>query len=150
MTVQVGAARMMGDGSGDASVSVVIDGGRKRQVRVCPDMNESWLLFTVDNVPRLIHFAAAIGRPHNFIQIPDPVAVSQILASGREVMSNPKLQAGVLRAIRKRKERERKERVASCSIRLKASIMSMFQAGATHDEVMTYVNEALVGMVQEA
>jgi hypothetical protein len=166
MRVQVGAARMMGDGSGDASVSVSIDGGRKRQVRVCSDMDDSWMLFCFIGLDgrvhirdsasygspcaRLIHPSAVKDCPPNFCHIQDPEAVRQILTAAREVMRNPKLQAGVLRSIRKRKERERKERVASCSIRLKEEIASMFRAGATHDEVMTYINEALVKTVQEA
>lgn len=153
MKIQVGAARVMGDGSGDASVSVTVGCSRKRQVRVVRGMDESYALFVV--VPsgdlRLIHPAAVKDCPSTWEHLSvAPGELREILAKAREVMDNPKLQRGVLKAIAKRKERERVDRVRTRAAYVKDSIKAMYAHGATHQEVVDAVNAALVAAVHNS
>ncbi len=135
--------------------------GRARQVRVVRGMDDSWLLYEahvmvearLDCIPadiRLIHPAAAKDCPPHWDRIEDRDAVRAILAQAREVMDDPKLQRGVLKAIRKRKEIQRRDRVATRAVIVANSIRDMLSAGATHEEVMDAVNAALVAAVQNS
>lgn len=150
MAIQVGAGRLAGDGSGNAIVSVIVL-GRKRPIRVTASMQDGLVLaVTPTGNTQLIH-PQAFKECRGWVLIPDvdPSSIKQILTVGREVMSDPKLQAGARRAIQKRQERERKERVTNYAVRVQGMILGMLKAGATSEEVMICVNEALVKTVQE-
>ena len=151
--IVVGDARLMGDGSGDASVSVAVDGGRSRQVRVLRDMSADYQLWaTPSGDLRLIHPAAGWDAMRaGFTELQSqPEDIRAILAKGAEVMNDPRLRQAVMKAIAKRKEVQRRERIASKAVYVAGAIREMFSSGATHEEVMDAVNAALVKSVQEA
>lgn len=134
MKIQVGAARVMGDGSGDASVSVTVGCSRKRQVRVVRGMDESYALFVV--VPsgdlRLIHPAAVKDCPSTWEHLSvAPGELREILAKAREVMDNRSCSA-------------------AWAAYVKDSIKAMYAHGATHQEVVDAVNAALVAAVHNS
>jgi Ni,Fe-hydrogenase III large subunit len=112
----------------------------------------NWLLFAVTGtVPveiRLIHRGAAKDCPQHWQQVKAPDVLKDILSRALEAMDSVKLQRGVMKAIKKRKEIDRRARVKNHHTMVKTAILGMFQAGATHDEVMEAVNEAFVHEVQ--
>jgi len=99
---------------------------------------DSWTLYSTPKDLRLIHWAAR-DLPFGFYRVEGAEsAVQEILEKGREVMDDPKLQRGVLKAIRKRKEVQRRERVHVKATYVAAAIREMLSAGSTHEEVINY------------